>query len=70
MIGEPQPSREAIERLVESLISFLDTIDGDADVEDGDEDSCPANDDDPGARPGLYPHGPGEPEDAEFDHLY
>lgn len=63
-----QPSREVIERLIESLISFLDAIDGDPDMEDGDEDSCPAYDDDLSPRPHLYPFGPGDPEDAEPDY--
>lgn len=42
------PNRRAIEDAVEQLISVLDAIDGDCDLEEDGEDCCEAYDDRPG----------------------
>lgn len=64
----PHPlTRTTIEQHVEALIALLDHMDGDSDLEDGDEDCCAARDDTGGIHPndcagdGL----PGDPLDAE-----
>ena len=41
----PMLTRHDLEALTERLIDHLDQIDGDTDVEDGDEDRCEAGDD-------------------------
>ena len=41
----PSLPRPYLKRLVERAIDRLDEIDGDPDLEDGDEDRCPAGDD-------------------------
>ncbi|MXP28107.1 hypothetical protein GRI58_04630 [Porphyrobacter algicida] len=61
--------RAIIEQQVEALIAFLDAADGDPDIEDGDEDCCPAYDDRPysmGAC-GDLTGGAGDLDDAEED---
>jgi hypothetical protein len=51
---------------IETLIAILDVIDGDPDIEDGDEDCCAAYDDDPAGRiRASLDHLPGDPDDAE-----
>jgi hypothetical protein len=64
--------RERIEHVIELLVAALDTIDGDTDIEDGDQDRCDALDDAPIS--GATFHGsdrasllPGDPDDAEDD---
>ncbi|WP_273303739.1 hypothetical protein [Sphingomonas ursincola] len=61
--------RPRIERQVERGIALLDAIDGDPDLEDGDEDGCPAYDDHGGAPliGRFATFGPGDPDDAEDD---
>lgn len=41
----PSLPRPLLKRLVERAIDRLDELDGDPDLEDGDEDRCPAGDD-------------------------
>jgi hypothetical protein len=62
-------SREAMEAAIDALIARLDQLDGDYDLEEDNEDACPAGDDGGTGpdRPGwLYGgSGPGDPDDAE-----
>ena len=59
--------RAALEALIERAIAALDALDGDPDLEDGDEDRCPAHDDDPAWWAG-HGHGIGSEDDAEPDN--
>jgi hypothetical protein len=66
----PYPlTRTAIENHVEALIAVLDSIDGDFDQEEDDEDCCLARDDTGGYHPNDgYGDGlPGDPADREED---
>lgn len=66
----PSLPRRMLDRLVTTMIDHLDTIDGDPDFEDGDEDRCAAGDDDvPGESSGAIRNDgdPGDPDDAEDD---
>jgi len=69
----PHPlNRAAIEHHVEALIALLDTIDGDADLEEDNEDCCGARDDTGGYHP-ADGHGDGlagDPLDAEPDDFW
>jgi hypothetical protein len=59
--------RERIEFIVDMLVTALDLIDGDVDLEHDDPDSCEARED-RGSEPDLHgTHLPGDPEDAEDD---
>lgn len=66
--ANPLPiDRSAIEQRIEQLIALLDVLDGDPDIEDGDEDCCPAFEDRIWSM-GAIAHwleGPGDHEDAE-----
>lgn len=56
-------TRADVEAHIETLITLLDEFDGDADLEDGDEDCCAAHDDD--TRFLVLDAGPGDPDDSE-----
>lgn len=64
-------SRAQLETLVEAGIAMLDDIDGDADLEDGDSDMCPAGDDGGTGMIWLNPGDGlvGDPQDAEDDRI-
>ncbi len=59
--------RKAIEKRIELLIALLDEYDGDEDLEDGDEDCCPAFEDRLWSMGQLddWTGGAGDPVDAE-----
>ena len=61
--------RPQVEAFVEVAIALLDTLDGDPNVEDGDEDCCPAGDDGvfAGRQPGEAFGGIGSDDDEEED---
>ena len=65
----PSLPRAELERLAERVIETMDELDGDPDVEDGDEDRCATFDDDPVSshvqRGADY--GAGDPDDVEDD---
>lgn len=66
--ANPLPiQRAAIERQIEQWIELLDALDGDADIEDGDEDCCPAFEDRLWSMGALddWTGGAGDPVDAE-----
>lgn len=67
-LGSVAASRETIEALIQHALDALDRCDGDPDLEDGDEDRCPAYDDEGSSRPLFFgDRHPGDPDDAEED---
>jgi hypothetical protein len=56
--------RNVISAEIERLIGLLDEFDGDADIEDGDEDRCAAFDDDPAHHHSDPLNLPGDADDA------
>lgn len=64
----PAP-RALIEEQIEALITLLDALDGDPDLEEDNEDACYAYDDAAGPHPndGYGDGKPGDPGDAERD---
>lgn len=62
-------SRERLEWFIEVAITLLDLADPDPDLEDGDEDACPARDDTGTCRfyDGYGDGYPGDPADSEPD---
>jgi hypothetical protein len=61
----PLAPRSAVESVIEGLIALLDESDGDADLEDTDEDCCAAHDDDPRYHWCDPANWPGDDVDAE-----
>ncbi len=61
--------RARIASNVDMLLAFLDALDGDCELDggEGDEDCCPAGDDDPARSDRSGMGGPGDAEDAEKD---